>query len=273
MRIYHWTEARISKLKKLYETKTANECADILGVKTNQIKSALIKYSLTGRGLIPRYTDFEIERIKILYANFTNKDLAIIFRTKEKALASFGFKLGLKKSKSLLLFHIQKGQFTKGMVAHNKGKKVKPEVIAKMKHTFFKPGSTPSNTKEIGAESIRKDKNDNPYCFLKISNRNWIPKSHYVWEQQNGKVKKGYVIIHKNKDTLDDRPENLEMISKKENMEKNSGPMNLSDSFVAHTIAKKHNHALKKELIENHPDIIELQRNILKLKRACKTTD
>ena len=40
--------------------------------------------------------------------------------------------------------------------------------------------------------------------------------SHLIWEKHYGKIPKGYIIHHKDKDITNDRIENLECVSRKE---------------------------------------------------------
>lgn len=49
-----------------------------------------------------------------------------------------------------------------------------------------------------------------PYKRLKINGK-CIDEHRWVWEQANGTIPEGFEIHHKNRDTLDNRLENLEL--------------------------------------------------------------
>jgi len=44
---------------------------------------------------------------------------------------------------------------------------------------------------------------------IKISDDKWLWQSRYVWEQHNGKLPDGKIMLHINADYFDDRLENL----------------------------------------------------------------
>ena len=85
------------------------------------------------------------------------------------------------------------GQFVKGQQAHNKGKKMPPEVYEKAKATMFKPGTIPPNWRPVGSERTDRD----GYTMVKIADPNkWILKQRLIYEQLHGvKLKKNEVVI------------------------------------------------------------------------------
>lgn len=109
-------------------------------------------------------------------------------------------------------------RFKKGRVAVNKGKKMKPEVYAKVARTMFKVGHIPSNHRPVGSERI----NVYGYIEVKISEPNvWKPKHRWLWEKHNGKIPKSTVLIFKDNDKLNVCLDNLILISRAENAEIN----------------------------------------------------
>lgn len=75
----------------------------------------------------------------------------------------------------------------------------------------FKKGSQPWCTHEKYHETVR----DNGYTYVKLGNKNWIPKQQYVWEQANGKLKDGEFVIFLNGDKTDFSMENLAVVNRK----------------------------------------------------------
>lgn len=82
------------------------------------------------------------------------------------------------------------GQFVKGQMAHNKGRKM--PFNANSAATRFKRGSTPPNTLPMWSERISKD----GYVEMKVPLRNphtgaktrFMHKHRYLWEEANGPV-------------------------------------------------------------------------------------
>lgn len=72
------------------------------------------------------------------------------------------------------------GQFIKGQQAHNKGKKMPPELYKKCAPTMFKKGQRPINHREVGSERINVD----GYTEIKVAEPNkWRLKQRVVYEQ------------------------------------------------------------------------------------------
>ena len=90
------------------------------------------------------------------------------------------------------------GQFQKGQVSWNKGKKwsefMSEEGQKKSLKTCFKKGNVPANRKEIGYERVDHE----GFVYVKVQdlhqNRNFKQKHYLVWEQHNGPVPKGYIL-------------------------------------------------------------------------------
>lgn len=85
--------------------------------------------------------------------------------------------------------------------------------------TEFKRGVEPTNKLPIGAVTIRVDKNDKPRAFVKIAEPNvWKSRAILVWESTHGVLPKGQLVHHKDRDSLNDAPENLQVLSRRDHM-------------------------------------------------------
>lgn len=117
-------------------------------------------------------------------------------------------------------------QFTKGSSPINKGKKWKDfmsaEGMAASRKTTFRKGQSVHNEKHDGAISIRNDKTGRQYKWIRISKGVWRMLHVYLWEQANGKVPEGCVIIFKDADSLNVELANLQCVTLRENMLRNS---------------------------------------------------
>jgi len=178
----------------------------------------------------------EDEYMKLNYPDNLTRDLAKFLNRSETSVYQRATILGLRKSDVFLksdisgrltkLFSIGNNyRFKKGQKAHNKGKKrieyMTSEAIEKAKQTHFQKNHLPHNTREDGDIRIQND-NGKDYQYIRVSLAKWKPLSHYNWEQINGPVPKGYNIVFKDGNTMNCDPLNLECISKKENMSRNS---------------------------------------------------
>lgn len=133
-------------------------------------------------------------------------------------------KMGLVVPREIIEQRIIDSRYKKGQVPCNKGKKMDPELYQKIKHTFFKEGHTPINTLYDKAIRLRKYKKANygPYYYIRISKKNWIPYHQYLWVEKYGNIPAGFIVVFKDKNTLNCVIENLEMISIEENMKRNT---------------------------------------------------
>lgn len=105
--------------------------------------------------------------------------------------------------------------FKKGHIPWNKGIKG----IHNSPNTEFKKGRVSKNKRDIGSITLRTHKGETRQ-WIKVAEPNkWKLYSVYLWETYNGmKPPKGYVIHHINKDKLDDRIDNLKLLSRSEHI-------------------------------------------------------
>lgn len=104
------------------------------------------------------------------------------------------------------------GRFPKGHVPVNKGKK--GHSYPGMENTQFKKGHLPHNWWPVGKERITRD----GYTEVKVAEPNkWKLKHRLIWEDANGPIPKGCVIIFLDGDKANCSLENLVMISQRQN--------------------------------------------------------
>jgi hypothetical protein len=88
--------------------------------------------------------------------------------------------------------------------------------------TTFKKGNTPHNTKSDGVISIRRDKYNHTYKYIRLAQGIWKPLHVYNWEQAYGPVQEGFIVVFKTADKMNCDVSNLELISRSEHMSRNS---------------------------------------------------
>jgi len=184
--------------------------------------------------LILPYAKREIARIiRDYYPNLPTRVLALATGLTEAQIYSRAQAMGVKKSpefrEQLLKAEAKKlmesgkaHRFVKGQVPPNKGKKMPPEVYEKVKPTMFSAGHKPHNTKHDGHISIRRDKNGRDYAHIRVREGVYKLLHRVIWEEHNGPIPDGYLVVFKNGDTMNCTLENLELITREENMKRNS---------------------------------------------------
>jgi len=132
------------------------------------------------------FTYEEIEFIEQNVKNRSTSELTELFNNH--------FSLNLKVSQIVSFKHNHKlssgidCRFLKGNVPYNKGKKG----FGGYEPTQFKKGNIPHNHKPVGTERVTRD----GYVEVKIAeSRKWKAKHILIYEQHNGIVPKGSVVI------------------------------------------------------------------------------
>jgi hypothetical protein len=200
------------------------------------------------------WTEEEYKILKEKYPYRLTSELAKEMNRTEKSLYSQATLMGLKKDQAFLdsvdsgriLKLTEKGKetrFNKGNVPWNKGLKgcIPPNV------TSFKKGQRPHNALEVGDILITED----GYQRIKIAEPNqWKYIHRMVWEETHGPIPKDSIVIFKDGNKLNCNLENLELLTKRENMIRNAihqYPAEIKSTIKAISKLKKaiKNHATK----------------------------
>lgn len=165
------------------------------------------------RGGIPKYTNEQ----RLFFLEYTpghsHKEIADEFNSR---WPDYSITVGMVKS-NITRWNLntgRTGQYEKGNVPVNKGKKVSAEVYEKCAATMFKPGTRPPNWKPVGSTRVTKD----GYVEIKVreGNHKWELRSRYVYEKAYGKIPKGYKVFHLDQDSTNDDLDNLMLVSSAE---------------------------------------------------------
>lgn len=121
--------------------------------------------------------------------------------------------------------HGKRYRFNKGQVSHNKGVKGITGSHPNTRANWFTKGHDNGKAMPIGTERVTTD----GYLARKVSDvpyggfgKNWEFVHRIVWEEHNGPIPAGHIVIFRNKDRMDVRIENLELINRKEHGARNS---------------------------------------------------
>lgn len=174
------------------------------------------------------WTDQEITKFKEIYPNSYSEDVAKAFNCSINQVYNLAHRLNVKKSDAWLKQELQrqaerlrivgqKSRFQPGIIPINKGQKMSKDVYDRVKATFFTKGHKPHNIKWDGYERIDKD----GYVMIRIAEGKFKLKHRVVWEEINGPVPLGMIVVFKDRNKRNFDINNLELISFKDNMERN----------------------------------------------------
>ncbi|MDO6747169.1 HNH endonuclease signature motif containing protein [Gilvimarinus sp. 1_MG-2023] len=178
------------------------------------------------------WTDAEREYLRNNFPNNTTQSIADKLGRSYRSVSSQAKLMGIKKTPEFLASDAccrlrsdstigKETQFKPGQSAWNKGKNFSPG--GRSVETRFKPGQKPINYMPIGSERITKD----GLVQVKITDTgypptDWKSKHKVVWELNNGPLPEGHIVIFKDGNNRNFAPDNLEAITRSENMRRNT---------------------------------------------------
>lgn len=142
--------------------------------------------------------------------HLTDREIGLLIGRETSKVKAFRDRYRMLKSP-------EQQHFQKGMKPWNKGIKYD----GGCKDTRFKPGQLPPNTKHDGCITIRYG-NSRPYYYIRLAMSKWKLLHRHIWEQQKGEIPKGYIIIFKDKNSLNCDINNLMCISRREHVKMNA---------------------------------------------------
>lgn len=112
-------------------------------------------------------------------------------------------------------------RFQKGQKPWNKG--ISFDCGGRSTETRFAPGTMPHNNMPVGTERVtddgirqRKIRDDGP------AHRRWKSVHSLIWEEANGEIPPGHIVVFRDRNTEHLALENLELVSRSENMRRNT---------------------------------------------------
>lgn len=161
--------------------------------------------------------------LQTVYPHHPNHVLAPYFRRSAKAIGLKAHKMGLQKTPECLALC----RFARGHATWNKGVPGSTGNHPNTRRTQFKRGALAGraryNYRPIGSELTDKD----GALVRKVSetgNRrvDWRPVHVLVWESMHGPVPTGSIVIFADRNRRNFEPSNLELVTRAENMRRNS---------------------------------------------------
>jgi hypothetical protein len=173
------------------------------------------------------YTEAERDYLRKHYPHRPTPEIAEELGLTTSSVWNQANSLGLKKTKECVAEMSRKNmedpnhpgrkhQFKKGQRVWNKG--MKGWHAPGVERTWFKKGNEPHNTKHDGHTRISKD----GYIEIRVSKGEYKFLHRVVWERENGPVPDGCIVIFKDGNPVNVRLNNLKMITRAENMKRNT---------------------------------------------------
>lgn len=177
-----------------------------------------------------KYTKKDDDFLRSNYLTMPAKRMSASLGRSESSARQRMKVLGLIVPADVVEKFTQQSRFKKGMTSFNKGKKqseyMSAAAIKKTRKTRFKKGQLPHNTLSDGKVTLRKqilrDGSVRYYQWVRVALSEWKMLHVVKWEKKHGPVPPGKIVVFKNKDTMNVKYSNLEMITPEENMRRNT---------------------------------------------------
>ncbi len=220
-------------------------------------------------------TEQETEYILTNYKYMTVREMSIAMSRSRSGIMSVLRRFGVIGEKRA---HGKTGYFPKGHIPHNKG--VNKCTSEKCIPTQFKKGQKPLNARKEGEVWMKcNGQGPNRYFdyFTKVNGR-IIPMRVKVWQEHNGEVPQGHIVIYKG-ERLNYNIDNLECISRAENARRNHNKEVVKAQYATNIAYTReyaasrmayNNRELRWELLK-HPELLDIKIVQYKLgKSLCK---
>jgi len=247
-----WSAGMLSFLKNNYSTMTNQELADRLGLKLTSTRTKLYELGFK-RMELEYWTDDQVLFLKENYKRIGDVELAEIFTE---------------------MFYKAKGWTNKHIE--------KKRRYLKLKRTEQHKNEIQERNKEAGRFSINhwkrwfelkakpgtiriwKGENGKPFKVIKVADQ-FVHYAPFCFEAYFGPVPEGYIVQLLDSDNMNIKIENIGLMTRQESMLINSGSIKLSDNYVVGILT--HRNPEMREKLKQHPELIELKRQQLKLNR------
>lgn len=177
-----------------------------------------------------RWTESEVAYLVEHYPHRPTADIASHLGISQSRAHHKADSLGLRKTPEYFRTHVAgrfdgirgaEKRFKPGQEPWNKGKPF--PATGRTKETQFKPGNKPQTWNPIGHERITRDGYlERKMTDTGVTRRDYVAVHRMIWEEHNGPIPDGHIVIFRDKDPKNLVIENLEMISREENARRNT---------------------------------------------------
>lgn len=166
---------------------------------------------------MPRWTDADDATLAELYRKFSARECAARMGRTTPSVKNRINKLGLKKPEG----QTNAGRFKAGSAPWNKGKPF--DSGGRSHETRFKPGNKPQTWHPVGHERVTNDGyRERKMTDTGVTRRDYVGLHILLWREHHGDIPAGHAVVFRNGDKTDIRIDNLECITRRELMRRNS---------------------------------------------------
>lgn len=164
-----------------------------------------------------RWSAEEDARLTALYATEASaREIGIAMGRSKPSIKNRVNTLRLKKPEG----STNGGRFQAGQTSWNKGRKF--DSGGRSHETRFKPGQKPHTWRPIGHERVADGYRQRKVQDTGVTRHDYVPLHILLWIEHHGEVPAGRAVVFKNKDRTDIRIDNLECITRRELMARNT---------------------------------------------------
>jgi hypothetical protein len=226
-----WSTKDVLRLIKDYPTcQDPRELATRMGktyvaLKTKAAKLGLKRLLSANIGRT-KLTPAQDRYLKAHYLEQPPQRLADRFGVSEVCIKGRIRQLGLIVPREVIEQRIIASRIQKGNTPMNKGRKMKEwmsaEGIRNSRRTRFKKGSLSHNTQYDGAIRVRRDSSGRQYQYIRVSLGKWELLHRWVWTVMKGEIPSKHLVVFKDGNPGNCNIDNLEVITRAENMRRNT---------------------------------------------------
>jgi hypothetical protein len=226
-----WTTKELNQLRRDYPTcRDPRDLAEKFGktycaVKTKALKIGL-KRAFTANTGRTKLTPAQDRFLKANYLTIPPQRMADRFGVSEMCIKGRMRQLGLVVPREIVEQRILASRIQKGATPPNKGKKwsefMSREGMRNSLRTTFRKGNLPHNTQYDGAIRVRRDKSGRQYQYIRVSLGKWELLHRWVWMVMRGAIPAKHLVVFKDGNPGNCNIDNLELITRQENMKRNT---------------------------------------------------
>jgi len=283
-----WSDKDLEILKQSYPEHGSVYCAKLLKKTHNSVKSkaSVLNIKRTNFRMNPAHGEYIRKN-----SHLNNKELAEILGIKEHSVRYYIHRHHIR-TQTWKHFSNKEIEFIKANFRKLSYKEIGRELgrthwsiknkckYLKLKRTpreariihkqccsasYFTKGHEPTNTKYNGYISTRTDNKGNNYKHIRVSKGKFKHLQIVNWENKIGPIPEGKILRCKTTDTLNCNPDNWYLIDRIAHLEENAGRKELTDKYIINNLSRSMPEI--KESIQEMPELIELKRNQLKIRR------
>lgn len=209
------------------------------------------------------------EDIQFLKANFRNHgDLELSQMLNERGL-TFRVVNGENVFRTFTKKHVEKKRSLLGLIRTSEEVKQ----IRRRNNRIFHQGFTTENNlwakgfwQSFPEKQVRVWRQEQRSIkYIKVNGK-FVPLHRYNFEKTHGPIPKGKIIRAKDGNLMNCDPANWELVDRLEHLEKNTGRGELTDGYIISKLSVRQPEM--KGALAQMPEIIELKRNQIKLRRT-----